>query len=27
VRAPGVEGAVVVSLSGGDFLYYSGEDI
>ena len=27
VWAPGVEGAVVVSLRGGDFLFESGEDI
>ena len=27
VWAPGVEGAVVVSLRGGDFLFDSGEDI
>jgi uncharacterized linocin/CFP29 family protein len=27
VRAPGVEGAVLVSLRGGDFLYESGQDL
>jgi uncharacterized linocin/CFP29 family protein len=27
VRAPGVRGAVVVSLRGGDFLFESGEDL
>ena len=27
VWAPGVDGAVVVSLRGGDFLFESGEDI
>ncbi len=27
VRAPGVDGAVVVSLRGGDFLFESGEDL
>jgi uncharacterized linocin/CFP29 family protein len=27
VRAPGVEGAVVVSLRGGDFLFESGQDL
>ncbi|MGH8988176.1 MAG: family 1 encapsulin nanocompartment shell protein [Acidimicrobiales bacterium] len=27
VRAPGVEGAVVLSLRGGDFLFESGEDL
>ena len=27
VWAPGVEGAVVLSLRGGDFLFESGEDI
>lgn len=27
VRAPGVSGAVVVSLRGGDFLFESGEDL
>jgi uncharacterized linocin/CFP29 family protein len=27
VRAPGVEGALVLSLRGGDFLFESGQDL